>query len=238
VPIPHRAQVAQQAIGRRDRACAPHARAASSATAALASSQQAEQDDEQQRHLLVGAPGAQRLIHARASVAIRPGAAPSPRRGRGPERRACLRPGASWIGAPKVTVHRMGTGTTSPLGMTRCTLSIQAGISCTSGNCSARWYSPLLNGCGSPLLLRVPSGKITSESPLRSASIQRLQRVLVVGALARHVHRVEDLARDPVLEAAWPSSSRARRWAVVARSSRGSAAQISTQSRWLWWLAK
>src|SRR6185369_7269219 len=29
---------------------------------------------------------------------------------------------------------------------------------------------------------------------------ERLQRVLVVGALARDVHRVEDLARDPVLE--------------------------------------
>ena len=25
-------------------------------------------------------------------------------------------------GAPKVTVHRIGTGTTSPLGITRCTL--------------------------------------------------------------------------------------------------------------------
>ncbi|CKU83252.1 Uncharacterised protein [Mycobacterium tuberculosis] len=28
----------------------------------------------------------------------------------------------------------MGTGTISPLGMTRCTLSIQAGTSTTSGN--------------------------------------------------------------------------------------------------------
>ena len=74
------------------------------------------------------------------------------------------------MGAPKVTVHSTGTGTTSPLGMTRCTLSIQAGTSRTSGNCCARWYSPLLKACGSPLLLRVPSGKMTSESPLLSAS--------------------------------------------------------------------
>ena len=46
---------------------------------------------------------------------------------------ACPRPAAAAIGAPKVTVHRIGTGTTSPLGMTRCTLSIQAGISCDLG---------------------------------------------------------------------------------------------------------
>jgi len=41
--------------------------------------------------------------------------------------------GRSATGAPNVIVHRIGTGTTSPLGITRCTLSIQAGISCTSG---------------------------------------------------------------------------------------------------------
>ena len=78
--------------------------------------------------------------------------------------------GSSFIGAPNVTVHKIGTGTTSPLGITRCTLSIHAGTSCTSGNCSARWYRPLLNTCGSPLLLRVPSGKMTSESPCFNAS--------------------------------------------------------------------
>ena len=38
----------------------------------------------------------------------------------------------------------MGTGTTSPLGITRCTLSTQAGIHCTCGNGSARWHKPLL----------------------------------------------------------------------------------------------
>ena len=43
-------------------------------------------------------------------------------------------PSSSAIGAPKVTEHRIGTGTTSPLGITRCTLSIQAGTSTTSGN--------------------------------------------------------------------------------------------------------
>ena len=121
-------------------------------------------------------------------------------------------PASSCIGAPKVTEHRIGTGTTSPLGMTRCTLSIHAGISGTSGNCSARWYSPLLNGCGSPLLLRVPSGKMTSESPLLQRLDQRLERVFVVGARAAHVHRVEHLARQPVLER--------RRRPVVARGDR------------------
>jgi hypothetical protein len=57
------------------------------------------------------------------------------------------------------------------LGITRCTLSIHAGISWICGNCIARWYRPLLKGSGSGLALRVPSGKITSESPWVSASI-------------------------------------------------------------------
>ena len=49
-------------------------------------------------------------------------------------------------------------------------IEIQAGTSDTPGNCSARWYRPALKDCGSPLLERVPSGKITSESPCESAS--------------------------------------------------------------------
>jgi hypothetical protein len=36
-----------------------------------------------------------------------------------------LHPSSTCIGAPKVTEHSTGTGTTSPLGMTRCTLLIQ-----------------------------------------------------------------------------------------------------------------
>ena len=113
------------------------------------------------------------------------------------------------------------------------------GSAARAGNCSARWYRPLLKACGSPLLLRVPSGKMTSESPWRKRVGERLERVLVVGALSRHVDRVEDLARDPVLERGSRSSSRlAAIGRVVLRRSFGSAAQISTQSRWLWWLAK
>src|SRR5690606_33698732 len=68
-----------------------------------------------------------------------------------------------------VTEHRMGTGTTSPLGITRCTLLIQAGTNTTCGNICASLYRPDLNGCGSSPWPRVPSGKITIESPLSSA---------------------------------------------------------------------
>jgi hypothetical protein len=40
-------------------------------------------------------------------------------------------------GAPKVTEHSTGTGTTSPLGITRCTLLIQAGTSIPRSGTSA-----------------------------------------------------------------------------------------------------
>jgi hypothetical protein len=108
--------------------------------------------------------------------------------------------GSSATGAPKVTEHRMGTGTTSPLGMTRCTLSIQAGTSTTCGNRSARLYSPALNGCGSSPWPRVPSGNRMMESPLPSACTSGSQRVLLAGAGPVHVDGVEDAGGDPLAE--------------------------------------
>ncbi|MCY1381433.1 hypothetical protein D9M69_693390 [compost metagenome] len=68
-----------------------------------------------------------------------------------------------------MTEHSTGTGTTSPLGITRCTLWIQAGTSTTPGKRLARLYRPDLNGCGSSSCPRVPSGNRISESPLSSA---------------------------------------------------------------------
>ena len=71
------------------------------------------------------------------------------------------------MGAPNVTEHKIDTSTTSPLGMTRCTLLIQVGTSTTCGSISASLYRPDLNGCGSPPWLRVHSGKITIECCLQ-----------------------------------------------------------------------
>ena len=105
----------------------------------VTSSSSAEQDDEQQADLLGDAERAQRRPSGCTRRAARS------RRARARSRKCALvLAGCSCIGAPKVTVHRIGTGTTSPLGITRCTLSIHAGISCTCGNCSARWIQPAL----------------------------------------------------------------------------------------------
>src|SRR5206468_3479045 len=125
--------------------------------------QRAEEDDEQQRDLLLGGERFE-LAHDWAGRNTTTASRARSRKAR------FSSPACSCSGAPKVTLHRIGTGTTSPLGITRCTLSIHAGINCTCGNASAKWNSPLLKSCGSPLLLRVPSGKMTSESPLFSAS--------------------------------------------------------------------
>lgn len=97
-----------------------------------------------------------------------PGRAITARRARSRKGRRSS-PGSSAIGAPNVTEHRMGTGTTSPLGITRCTLLIHAGTSTTFGNICASLYRPDLKGWGSSPWPRVPSGKITIESPLSSA---------------------------------------------------------------------
>ena len=80
-------------------------------------------------------------------------------------------------------MHRIGTGTTSPLGITRCTLSIQAGISCTSGNCVGQVVQPDLNACGSPLLAARALGKDHQRVAVAQRLDQRLERVLVLGAL-------------------------------------------------------
>ena len=184
---PQRAQVAPQTVCaarwslccarsvRRTRRCRParQQRRTASGTAARSAGRRRARAA---LHRLHGAPSPRERALGAARRRITRGPRSTAARARG--RRACPRPASSCIGAPKVTVHRIGTGTTSPLGITRCTLSIHAGISCTPGNCSARWYSPLLNGSGSPLLLRVPSGKITSESPLLQRLGQRFERVL------------------------------------------------------------
>ena len=163
---PERAQLAREALARRRLLGVSVAQRAAEGDQ-RDQGEQAEQDDEQQPDL---------LADAERSAAIRPISAHASRsaitaaRARSRKARRSS-PGASAIGAPKTTVHRIGTGTTSPLGMTRWTLSIQAGISCTSGNACASANRPDLNGAGSAAWPRVPSGKMTSESPWRSASI-------------------------------------------------------------------
>src|SRR4029079_6543932 len=92
--------------------------------------EQAEEDDEEQADLLADAERAQVGHHATSRSAITAARA----RSRNARRSSA---GASAIGGPKTTVHRIGTGTTSPFGMTRCTLSIHAGTSGTSGNACA-----------------------------------------------------------------------------------------------------
>ena len=113
---------------------------------------------------------------------------------------ACLPRACNCIGAPKVTEHRMGTGTTSPLGITRCTLSIQVGMSCTLGERLGQVVEPGLEHGGVVLVAAGAFGKDHQRVAVAQRVHQRLQWVFVVGALAAHVHRVEDLARDPVLE--------------------------------------
>ncbi len=96
--------------------------------------QQAEHGHEQRADLLRGGEVAESVQHGshlpqgdpRAPGAVEEGA-------------PLLRPRPVRMGAPKVTEHRMGTGTTSPLGITRWTLWIQAGTSTTCGNiCASR----------------------------------------------------------------------------------------------------
>ena len=101
-------------------------------------------------------------------------------RGRGRGRRAAPRPGCSAIGAPKTTVHRIGTGTTSPLGMTRCTLSIQAGISCTSGNAWASANRPRLERRRLGGVAARAFGEDDQRVAVAQRFHQRLERVLVV----------------------------------------------------------
>ena len=103
----------------------------------------------------------------------------------GEEGALALRPAAAAIGAPKVTVHRIGTGTTSPLGITRCTLSIQAGTSCTCGKPLGQVEQAALER----LRLAACAARALGKDHQRVAALQRLdqrlERVLVVGALPR-----------------------------------------------------
>ena len=147
----------------------------------VTSTSSAEQDDEQQADLLLDAERAQALgLIRRASRPQR-----DHRGARAIEEGALVLAGCERIGAPKVTVHRIGTGTTSPLGITRCTLSIQAGISCTSGNCSARWYRPALERLRLALVAARAFGKDHQRVAVAQRLDQRLERILVVGALPR-----------------------------------------------------
>ena len=160
-------------------------------------------------------------------------------RARGPGSCACLRRRCSCTGVPKVTVHRIGTGTTSPLGMTRCTLSIHAGTRVTSGELLGQMEQAALErlrlALGAACAFREDHQRVPVAPGPR---LQRLQRVLLVGALPVDVDRMEDLGGDPLLQRrrgpVVAGGDRPRRRAQFVRS----AAQISTQSRWLWWLAK
>ena len=187
--------------------------------------QHAEQDHEQQADLLRHAELAQRSHQSRAPQRDHRGARALE------EKRACLRRHRAASARRRSPSTGSAPAPLRPWASRAARCRSTPGSAARSGNCSARWYRPALNGCGSPLLLRVPSGKITSESPLRSASTSGSSGSSSSVRYAAHVHRVEHLARQPVLERARASSSRARRSAASRRAARAAARPRSAPSR-------
>jgi hypothetical protein len=133
------AQLAQAAIvaclGFAPAGSSPRSRRLRRKAQSVTACQHAEHDQKQRADLLGGGEAAQELVHVSARYTSAQGLRAS--HGRRPAR--AVQEGAALfastparIGAPKVTEHRMGTGTTSPLGMTRCTLLIHAGTSTTA----------------------------------------------------------------------------------------------------------
>ena len=132
-----------------------------------------DRSDAQQHHERAEQPEEfRRQSSSRCSIMRPPSAPParSPPHARAREKSPCFSPPATRRGAPKRTVHTTGTGSSAPLGRLRCRLSRYTGTSSTPGNSPPSRNRPLRNGAGSAPVPRVPSGKMISESPSRSAA--------------------------------------------------------------------
>ena len=187
------------------------AHASTAAAPRWPSDQQAEQGHEEQRDLLVDRQRAQPASRQRL-IAGRPGAAPAPRRARGRGRRACPRRAASCSGAPKVARaqdrhrHHLALGhhalhVVDPGRHQRHVRELLGQV-----------VQAALEGLRLALVAARALGKDDQRVAVAQRLDQRLQRVLVVAALRADIDGIEDLARDPVLEAA--------RGPVVARGDR------------------
>ena len=116
----------------------------------------------------------------------------SPPRGRARERPPCLLPPASASGAPKRTVHTIGTGSSAPFGRLRCRLSRYTGTSSTAGNSLASRYSPLRKRAGRRVAAARAFGKDDQRVAVAQRGAQRLERIRV-----SHRHAARSMSTAP-----------------------------------------